>query len=136
MKIKVCLFALAALMSLSAVVVADETTDEYKKVMQPAAAANVNLQKVVQTDLMAAAQAATDVQAGFAKVEEFWTKRGTADAIGFAKAIQAAAKDTHDAAAAGNQDAAKAAAQKIGASCGGCHMAHRTRLPDGTFELK
>ena len=136
MKIKFWLFALAAIMSLSAAVVADEATDEYKKLMQPAAAANVNLQKVVQTDLAAAAQSAMDVQAGFAKIEAFWTKRGTADAVGLSKAIQAAAKDAHDAAVAGNKDAAAAAAMKIGASCGGCHMAHRTRLPDGTFELK
>jgi hypothetical protein len=135
-KIRFWIFALAAVLSLSAAVVADEATDEYKKIMQPAAAANVNLQKVVQSDLAAAAQSATDVQTAFAKVEAFWTKRGTADAVGFAKAVQAAAKDAHDAAAAGNKDAAAAAAMKIGASCGGCHMAHRTRLPDGTFELK
>jgi cytochrome c556 len=136
MKMKLCLVALAALMSLSAAVVADEATDEYKKLMQPAAAANVNLQKVVQTDLAAAAQGATDMQAAFAKIEAFWTKRGTADAMGFAKNMQATVKEVHDAAAAGNKDAAVAAAGKIGATCGSCHMAHRTRLPDGTFELK
>jgi hypothetical protein len=136
MNIRVCLLAVAALLAISAAVVADDATDEYKKVMQPAAAANVNLQKVVQTDLAATVQAATDVQAAFAKVEAYWTQKNTADAIGFAKAVQAAAKDVHDAAAAGNKDAAVAAAGKIGASCGGCHMAHRTRLPDGTFQLK
>jgi hypothetical protein len=136
MRMRVCFFTVVALLSLASVVVADETSDAYRKLMQPAAAANVNLQKVVQTDLAAAAQAATDTQAAFAKIEAFWTMRGTADAIGFAKTIQAAAKDVHDAAAAGNKDAAVAAAQKIGATCGSCHMAHRNRLPDGTFELK
>jgi hypothetical protein len=135
-KTRYWILVLAAVMSVSAALAADEATDEYKKIMQPSAAANVNLQKVVQTDLAAAAQSASDVQAGFAKIEAFWAKRGTADAVGFSKAIQAAAKDAHDAAAAGNKDAAAAAAMKIGASCGGCHMAHRTRLPDGTFELK
>ena len=130
MKMKVCLFAVAALMSLAAVVVADEATDEYKKLMQPTAAANVNLQKVVQTYLAAAAQSATDLQAGAAKLEAFWTKRGMADATGFAKTLQAAAKEVHDAAAAGNKEATVAAAGKIGAVCGSCHMAHRNRLPD------
>jgi len=119
-----------------AVVAGDEATDEYRKLMQPAAAANMNLQKVVQSDLSAAAQSAADVQARFSKIEEFWNKRGTSDAVGFAQAIQAAAKDAQDAAAAGNKDAAVTAAQKIGATCGACHMAHRNRLPDGTFELK
>jgi cytochrome c556 len=127
---------LAVCVCLVTAVAADETTDAYKKLMQPAAAANVNLQKVVQTDLSAAAQSASDVQAAFAKIEAFWSAKGTSDAVGFAKAIQAAAKDAHDAAAAGNKDGAVAAAQKIGATCGSCHMAHRNRLPDGTFELK
>ena len=136
MKMRVCLFALVAFMTVSAAVVADEATDEYKKLMQPAAAANMNLQKVVQTDLAAAAQSATEMQAAFVKIEEFWTKRGTADSIGFAKNVQTVVKEVHDAAAAGNKDAAVAAAQKIGAACGACHMVHRTRLPDGTFELK
>jgi cytochrome c556 len=136
MKIKVCLFALAAVLSLSAAVVADDASDEYRKLMQPAAATNVNLQKVVQTDLAATAQAATDMQAAFAKIEAYWTQKNTADAMGFAKNVQAVAKEVHDAAAAGNKDAAVAAAGKIAANCGSCHMAHRMRLPDGTFQLK
>jgi hypothetical protein len=28
------------------------------------------------------------------------------------------------------------AAAEVGKTCGGCHMAHRERLPDGTFEIK
>jgi hypothetical protein len=136
MKIRMCLLAVAALLSISAAVMADDATDEYKKLMQPAAATNVNLQKVVQTDLAATAQAATDMQAAFAKVEAYWAQKNTADAVGFAKGAQAAAKEVHDAAAAGNKDAAVAAAGKIAANCAGCHMAHRMRLPDGTFQLK
>ena len=136
MKIKVCLFALAALLSLSAVAVADEATDEYKKLMQPAAAANMALQRAVQTDLAATGQAAADLQAAFAKIEAYWTAKNTADAMGFAKTVQAAGKEVQDAATAGNKDAAVAAAGKIGANCAGCHMAHRTRLADGTFQLK
>jgi hypothetical protein len=134
------LYAIVAVMAICACLAgaaaADEATDTYRKLMQPAAAANVNLQKVVQSDLTAAAQSASDVQADFAKIEAFWSQRGTSDAVGFAKAIQAAAKDTHDAAVAGNKDATVAAAQKIAATCGACHMAHRNRLPDGTFEVK
>lgn len=136
MKIKVCLIAYAVLLSASAAVFADDVSDEYRKLMQPAAAANMALQKVADTDLAASAKAASDMQAAFAKVEEFWTKRGTADAIGFAKSVQAVAKEVHDAAAAGDQAATSAAAKKVAANCASCHMAHRTRLPDGTFQLK
>jgi cytochrome c556 len=136
MRVKVCVFALAALLSMSAVAVADEATDEYQPLMKPGAAANVTLQKVVQTDLAAAAQAASELQAAFAKIEAYWTQRNTADAIAAAKGVQAVAQEVHDAAMAGDKDAAVAAAKKIGANCGSCHMAHRVRLPDGSFQLK
>jgi cytochrome c556 len=136
MKIKVCLIVCAVLLSASAAVFADEATDEYQKLMKPAAATQADLQKVADTDTAAAAKASADMQVAFAKIEEYWTKKGTADAIGFAKNVQAAAKEVHDAAVAGNQAATSAAAKKIAANCGSCHMAHRTRLPDGTFQLK
>lgn len=136
MKIKVCLLALAAVLSVATVVVADEATDEYRQLMRPAAAANAALQRAVQTDLAATAQAATDVQAAFAKIEAYWTRTNTADAMGFAKNVQAVAKEVQDAATAGNKDAAVAAAGRIAANCGSCHMAHRMRLPDGAFQLK
>jgi muramidase (phage lysozyme) len=121
-------------MAVSVAAFADEITDEYKKIMQPAAAANMALQRVMETDLAAAATNAGELQAAFAKIEEFWTKRGTADAMQFAKNVQAVAKEVH--AAAGNREATAAAARRIGANCQGCHMAHRERLPDGSFLLK
>jgi hypothetical protein len=135
MKMRICL-GVCALLLASAVAFADEITDEYKKLMQPAAAANMRLQRVMETDLAAAAEAAAEMQAAFAKIEEFWTKRGTEDAIGFAKNVQAVAKEVHDAATAGNKDATVAAARRIAANCGSCHMVHRERLPDGSFQLK
>jgi len=136
MKIRVCLWLCAVLMAVSVAAFADEITDEYKKIMQPAAAANMALQRVMETDLAAAATNAGEVQAAFAKIEAFWTTRGTADAIQFAKNVQAVAKEVHDAATAGNREATAAAARRIGANCMGCHMAHRERLPDGSFQLK
>ena len=137
MKILLCLCAGALLLVFAAAGFADETTDQYSMLMKPAAAANAALQKnVTDGDLAAAATSATNVQDAFAKIEAFWTMRGVADAQGFAKNVQAAAKESHDAAAAGNGDATKAAAMKIGANCGMCHMAHRTRNADGSFTLK
>jgi mono/diheme cytochrome c family protein len=136
MKTKVCLFALGALLLLSASVVADEATDKYKPLMQDGARANGAMQKAVQSDLSAAAEAAGNEQAAFAKIEAYWMKMNTSDAVDFAKNVQTLAKEVQDAATAGNKEAAVAAAQKIGANCAGCHMAHRTRLDDGTFQLK
>ena len=115
---------------------ADQTTDDYSMLMKPAAAANGMLQKNVAGDLKAAAANAADVQADFAKIEAFWTMRGASDAVGFAKAVQAAAKDAQDAANAGDAAGAQAAAKKIGANCGMCHMAHRAKDDSGAFMLK
>jgi hypothetical protein len=136
MKIRVFLYAFAVLLVAASAVSADEATDEYKKLMTPAATANMTLQKAVQTDLAATAKAAGDMQAAFAKIEDYWTKRNTADAVTAAKSVQAVAKQIQDAATAGNKDAAVAAAGKVAAVCTSCHMAHRTRLPDNTFQLK
>jgi len=135
-RMRICVWVCAVLMAVPVSAFADEITDEYKKIMQPAAAANMALQRVMETDLAAAATNAGELQAAFAKIEEFWTKRGTADAMQFAKNVQQVAKEVHDAAAAGNREATAAAARRIGANCQSCHMAHRERLPDGSFQLK
>jgi hypothetical protein len=115
---------------------ADEATDTYSKLMKPAAAANGTLTKSMDGDLAAVATNAAAVQTAFQGIEAFWAKRGAADAQGFAKNIQMAAKEVEDAAKAGNKDAAMAADKKIGANCGGCHMAHRDKAADGSFMIK
>ena len=136
MKLRFLLCSCVLLVGFAAAVSADETSD-YAMLMKPAAAANQALQKAVMApDLAAAATSAADLQNDFAKIEEFWTKRGTSDAVTVAKNVQAVAKEVHDAAAAGNADAAQAAAKKIGANCGMCHMAHRDKAADGSWLLK
>jgi hypothetical protein len=137
MKVWVAVFACAAMLAIAGAAFADAITDEYSMLMKPAGAANVALQKAIMDgDMATAASKAGEVQSDFAKIEQFWAKTNTMDAVNFAKAVQAAAKDVQTAASAGNKDAAAAAAMKIGGSCGGCHMAHRMRNPDGTFQLK
>ena len=137
MKMRFFLCAAVLLFGFAAAGSADQTTDQYSMLMKPAAAANAALQKSVMAgDWAAVSTGATDVQNAFAKIEAFWTMRGATDAVGFAKAVQTAAKDTHDAAAAGNADAATAASKKIGGNCGMCHMAHRDKAADGSWLLK
>ncbi len=137
MKMRFYLCAAVLLFGFAAAGSADQSTDQYSMLMKPAVATNAALQKSVAAgDWAAVASNATDVQNAFAKIEAFWTMRGTMDAMGFAKNVEAAAKDTHDAAAAGNADAATAAAKKIGATCGMCHMAHRDKAADGSWLLK
>jgi hypothetical protein len=132
----VCTCALL-LLAFAGAGLADQTTDQYSMWMKPGAAANAALQKALGAgDLKAAAASAGDVQSNFAKIEAFWTMRGASDAVGFAQAVEADAKDAETAANAGDMAAAQAAAKKIGANCGMCHMAHRAKADDGTFMVK
>ena len=126
----------ALLLAMSVIGSADEAVDEYSKLMKPAAAANGALQKSVETDLAAAASSAAEVKAAFQQIEQFWAKRGVADAQEFAKNVQQAADEAHAAAKAGNKEGAMAAAKKIGANCQGCHKLHRDKGPDGNWVIK
>ena len=136
MKTRFLLCACALMLGLAIVGFADSAADQYDLLMKPAIAANMALQKNVATDLAATAMNATDLQAAFAKIEAYWAMKNVADAQMFAKNIQQAAADVHTAAVAGNKDDAAAAAKKIGANCGGCHMAHRNREADGSYTIK
>jgi hypothetical protein len=87
-------------------------------------------------DYDAIAKDAATLKSNFAKIEAFWTQKKVDDAIGFAKAGGKAAADL-EAAAKTKDDAGIAAANMaLTPACGGCHMAHRERLPDMTFEIK
>jgi hypothetical protein len=115
----------------------DEASTEYAKLMTPAVMANAALQKSAKTgDLAAAASSAADTEQAFAKIEQYWTTRGTPDAQKFARNIEQDAKMAHAAAAAGKKDSTRVAATKIAANCEMCHMAHRIMFDDGTFKLK
>jgi cytochrome c556 len=72
----------------------------------------------------------------FKGIEDYWTKKGAADATGFAKTARMASADIAKAAAAGDFDAANAALTTVGGTCQGCHMAHRAKGADGAFQIK
>jgi cytochrome c556 len=88
--------------------------------------------KAKEYDLIA--MDAATLQGNLAKVEAFFVSKKMDDAVAFAKNGAKAAADLEAAAKAKNDDGI-AAAQK-GMTCGGCHMAHRERLADMTFEIK
>ena len=71
----------------------------------------------------------------FKGIEDYWTKKGAADATGFAKTARMASADIAKAAKAGDFDAANAALTVVGGTCGGCHMAHRAKGDSG-YQIK
>jgi ankyrin repeat protein len=73
----------------------------------------------------------------FDKVQAYWTKSSTSDAIGFAKSGQDASLSLKAAAAAGKWDDAAVAMKTISGTCGSCHTAHRgDKQPDGRYTIK
>ena len=87
-------------------------------------------------DYDAIAKDAATLKANYALIEAFWTQRKVDDAIGFSKAGAKAVADLETAAKAKDDAGITAAQMALQATCGGCHMAHRERMPDMTFEIK
>jgi cytochrome c556 len=77
------------------------------------------------------------MEASFKQIEDYWSKKGAADAVGFAKQAETVSADVAKAAAAGDFDGANAKLGTIGGACGGCHMAHRGQKgADGSYQIK
>src|SRR5450755_2488787 len=72
----------------------------------------------------------------FKGIEDYWSKKGAADATGFAKTARTASADIVKAVASGDFDAANAAMTVVGGTCQGCHMAHRTGEKGGPYSIK
>ena len=81
-----------------------------------------------------AAQAALKLEGVFEKVERYCAGKSV-DAAKFAQSAKSAAKEIATAAEAGNTDGANSGFGKLGASCKGCHEAHREKV-DGGFRFK
>ena len=117
----------------------EKPTMEFQDLMKSNGAATgpMGLRGHVPTkDYDAIAKDGATLKANFAKIEAFWTAKKVDDAIGFAKAGGKAAGDLETAAKAKNDAGITAAQMALTPTCGGCHMAHRERLPDMTFEIK
>ncbi len=78
---------------------------------------------------------AKSMESSFKQIEAYWSKKGAADATGFAKQAVTASADIAKAGAAGDFDAANTAMMALGGTCGGCHMAHRAKGDSG-YQIK
>ena len=127
-----------AMMATLVVVSADEKpTPDFQNIMKSNAGANADLRKAIPAkDYTAVAGDAATLKANFAKIEAFWTARKVDDAIAFAKSGSKAAADLEAAAKDKNDAGIEAANKAVGATCAGCHAAHRVQLPDKTYEIK
>jgi cytochrome c556 len=113
-----------------------QSDSDYQTWMKTVAASNGSLQKgIAAKDSGAVVAEAQKLQDAFKQVGDFWQKRGAADAVTFAKQAETAAAAVSKSAANNNMDQASADAKTLGATCGGCHMAHREKT-DAGFKIK
>jgi cytochrome c556 len=132
---RICVFA-SVMAGLGAGALFAQGDSDYQTWMKAVAASNGTLQKgIAAKDKGAIVAEAQRLQDTFKQVGDFWQKRGAADAVGFAKQAETAAGAVARDAANGDMDQASADAKSLGASCGGCHMAHREKT-DAGFKIK
>ncbi|MBZ5676970.1 MAG: hypothetical protein LAP61_22225 [Acidobacteriia bacterium] len=112
-----------------------QTDADYMGWMKSAVASKGKVAKGIAAKDKGVATDAKVMEDSFKGMEDYWTKKGVADATGFAKTARTASADAAKAIAAGDFDAANAAMTTLGGTCGGCHMAHRAKGDSG-FQIK
>ncbi len=127
---------------------AEKPPADYQKAMKDLAAASNTLRvNVKNLDYPAIEKDAELMKTAFDAVVVFWKAKNVADALTLAEAGAKGAADLGVAAKAQNLQAVLDAQAAISGSpstgavgligtCAPCHLAHRARLPDGTFEIK
>jgi cytochrome c556 len=115
----------------------EKPSESYQKAMKDLGAANQSLRNnVTAKDYDTIAKDAATFKASFAVAQAFWTGKQVDDAMKLAQEGAKAAADLETAAKAKNEEGVAAAQKAVGATCATCHLAHRERLQDGTFEIK
>ena len=130
----------------------EKPSEAYQKAEQALQAANNSLRNHVKNiDYPGLEKDAEAFKASFAVMLTYWEEKKVADAITFVQDGIKGAEALGVAAAAMNYNGALAAQNALVGSngvafvgeasalpgvCVGCHLAHRQRMPDGTFEIK
>jgi cytochrome c556 len=130
------LIVLAVSAMLSAALLSAQSDSDYQGWMKTVGSTTESLRKnVAAKDAAAAGADVQTLQDTFKQVEMFWDKRGTADAVNFAKLAQTVLATVAKDAAGGNMDQAVTDTNSLAAACGGCHTAHRQKTLTG-FKIK
>lgn len=136
-----------AALTLSIALAAGETekpTSEYAQAMRALAVVADELPKrLAADDREGLNKLVIDARPPLAVLDQYWTKRGAEDAIGFAQAASKAIAEisvaVHLMENGPNPLASEGAAESIKnfkAACASCHKAYRETLADGTYVIK
>jgi hypothetical protein len=129
----------------------EKPAEAYQKAERDLNSTNNSLRNNVKSiDYPGLEKDAASLKAAFAVMLTYWEEKKAEDAIKFIQTGIAAAGDLDTAAKAMNYNGVLAAQNAVVGSngvafvgdtalpgvCVGCHMAHRQRMPDGTYEIK
>lgn len=135
-KFRLVAVAVAAIVGLT-VIANEKPTPEYQTAMKNLGTANQGLRgDITNKDYAAIEKHAATFKASFTVADAFWKAKKADDAIKLTADGLKGAADLEAAAKAKNDEGIAAARGTIGATCRGCHMAHREQLPDMTYEIK
>ncbi len=116
---------------------AEKPPQDYQKAMKDLGAFAQGISKAVEAeDYDTVTKLANSAKDAFTVTESYWSKKSDADAL---KASQDGVKAAGDLGVTANlksKEGAEYSAKVIRDLCAGCHMAHRERAADGTFEIK
>ncbi len=87
-------------------------------------------------DGAAAQESALEAAEHFGAIADWWAEKGAEDAQGFASDVVEKAMEIHEMAGAGDMDGAKAQLGMLRGNCKSCHVAHRVKADDGSWQIK
>ena len=109
---------------------------EYQGWMKSNAATVANLNKnLTAKDGTAARADVRKLQENLAMVMAYWQFRNVSDGVRFSLDATYGLAQVDVLTSQGKFDEAAAALKTAQASCGNCHMAHRDKAPDGSFNI-
>jgi cytochrome c556 len=122
----------------------EKPSDAYQQAMKDLGAANAKLRAdVTQIEKDGAYPDYNPIDADVAKLRasfavalQFWQEKKVEDAASKIQAVMKYVDELETARKEKNYDSLMTSAAEIGKSCGGCHAAHRDKLPDGSYEIK
>ncbi len=110
---------------------------DYAAAMKEIGSNNGMIGKAITSGAAAdAAKGSAILEARFKDVNAYWTAKKVDDAIKFSADALAASQALSKALAANDMTAAGEARTKLGATCMGCHTAHREKTPEGGWKMK
>jgi cytochrome c556 len=110
---------------------------EYQQWMKTIGATSGSLRKNLDAKNAEGASAdAKKLQEAFNKVHDYWNTKKVDDAMMSAMKARDGFGEIAKQASDGKFDEAAATLKTTSATCGGCHMAHREKAPDGSWKIK